>query len=113
MVLEDSPVGFSSFPREFLSGLGKAEELQMLRVSGDSMEPELRSGDHIILDRSQSRMRKGVVAPSQRHGRCTRTYGLLCGRQSARGLLGPLRKSADHKILLASKSNRASILSQL
>ncbi len=41
------------FSRAQLQGLGPAADLVMMEVSGDSMEPGIRAGDTVMIDRSQ------------------------------------------------------------
>ena len=43
-----------SFRRDFLSRKGNQKEMVLMRVSGDSMEPEIKNGDVVLLDKSQT-----------------------------------------------------------
>ena len=61
-VLENDPATWVVVPSIFLPrGFGSASNLQALRVSGDSMEPTLRSGDMVIIDRDQTEARNEEV----------------------------------------------------
>ena len=42
-----------SFRRDFLARKGNHKEMVLMRVSGDSMEPEIKDGDVVLLDQSQ------------------------------------------------------------
>lgn len=59
-VLREMPTRFAAFPSDYLSSLGEADELQIIRISGDSMEPEFKSGDQVMVDRSKQPLREGV-----------------------------------------------------
>jgi phage repressor protein C with HTH and peptisase S24 domain len=59
-VFDVDPESWATFPLDWLMGLGNPDEMSMLRVEGDSMEPELRDGDHVIIDRSQVAMKDGL-----------------------------------------------------
>lgn len=55
---------FIEFEREFLQILGiscKAEELQVLNVRGDSMEPNIEDGSLIFLDTTQKEFKRGGI----------------------------------------------------
>lgn len=49
------------FPREWLTrSFGRIDGLRLLRVSGDSMEPELGDGDWAMIDRNRVELRDGI-----------------------------------------------------
>ncbi len=54
------PIGFdTALLREL--GVRRAAELSIIRVAGDSMEPTLRDGDDILVDRSMSSVKPGAI----------------------------------------------------
>jgi phage repressor protein C with HTH and peptisase S24 domain len=55
-----SDSGFS-FRRDWLARKGPPERLALMRVMGDSMEPELRDGDLALVDESPRQPRSGEV----------------------------------------------------
>ncbi|WP_019644125.1 LexA family transcriptional regulator [Novispirillum itersonii] len=54
---ETAPVCFSAFRWEWLRRVTQAptEQLAVIQVSGDSMEPTLHHGDHVLIDRTVTR----------------------------------------------------------
>lgn len=51
-----------AFTRYWLNKLGlHAAHLAAVRVDGDSMEPTIRSGDVLLIDREQTQLRDGVI----------------------------------------------------
>ena len=50
-----------TFRRDFLHRLGQPSQMVLMRVDGDSMEPELQDGDIVLLDQSQSAPRPGKI----------------------------------------------------
>jgi len=56
---EDPPYWFT-FPLDWLMSLGNPDELEILKVEGDSMEPDLRDGDHVMIDRSRRQLNDGL-----------------------------------------------------
>ncbi|MGC2853930.1 XRE family transcriptional regulator [Novispirillum sp. DQ9] len=59
------PLGHQLFELQWLRALTKAaaEDLAVVRVAGDSMEPTLHDGDWVLVDRSQIKVnREGVYA---------------------------------------------------
>ena len=61
MVSAEAPFDAFRFSRRWLAeqGLGHAQ-LSAMTVEGDSMEPLLRDGDEILVDRSQRALRDGI-----------------------------------------------------
>ncbi len=61
---QEFPVAHLAFDRKWLKQLsdGKAEDLSIIRVQGDSMFPTLADGDDIIVDRSEAggRLQDGI-----------------------------------------------------
>jgi phage repressor protein C with HTH and peptisase S24 domain len=53
-----------SFPLKWLMELGDPDSMDIIKLEGDSMEPELRSGDHVMIDKSQTRLSDGLFAVS-------------------------------------------------
>lgn len=51
-VLEDKPTGFVHFPSAYADRLGAPDQLEIIRVSGDSMEPTFKAGDQVMVDKS-------------------------------------------------------------
>ena len=53
----------SAFPfrRDQLQGLGAVASMVMMQVSGDSMEPGIRDGDTVMIDRSQTAVVAGGI----------------------------------------------------
>lgn len=57
------PSKWMPFRRDFIArSFGSAEKLALLMVLGDSMEPELRTGDIMMIDRRQREPREGLYA---------------------------------------------------
>lgn len=48
-----------AFRSDFLHRKGQPKEMVMMRVSGDSMEPEIKHGDVVLLDQSKTRILPG------------------------------------------------------
>jgi phage repressor protein C with HTH and peptisase S24 domain len=59
-VLREEPISWATFPALYVRELGEASSLQMISVEGDSMEPDLRSGDKVIFDSSATQPRDGM-----------------------------------------------------
>ncbi|MGE4192788.1 MAG: S24 family peptidase [Pseudodesulfovibrio sp.] len=53
--------GRYAFRNEFLSRKGSPSEMVLMRVAGDSMEPEIKSDDTVLIDQSQKDPRPGQV----------------------------------------------------
>lgn len=56
LVGEEAAIGHFAFDAAWLRGLGigRPDELSIIRVSGDSMEPTLADGDDILVDRGDA-----------------------------------------------------------
>ena len=50
-----------TFRRNFLQRKGQAGRMVLMRVTGDSMEPEIQDGDMVLLDQSQNTPRPGLI----------------------------------------------------
>ena len=50
-----------SFRRDFLQRKGCIREMVLMRVTGDSMAPEIKDGDVVLLDKSQSKPLPGRI----------------------------------------------------
>jgi phage repressor protein C with HTH and peptisase S24 domain/DNA-binding phage protein len=59
-VLREEPVSWATFPTHYVKSLGEADTLQIVTVEGDSMEPDLRSGDQVMFDAAQAQPRDGL-----------------------------------------------------
>lgn len=58
---EDRQLGTWPFPRDWVEGRGwRAVSLRLVRVSGDSQEPELRDGDSVLVDLSSKELAEGM-----------------------------------------------------
>ena len=57
---DGEPIDFQIFSTAWLRRLGKPEEMHMLYVQGDSMEPELRADDLVMVDYSQREPRESM-----------------------------------------------------
>lgn len=53
VALEDTPQDFHGFPREYLSAMGQPSNMKMIKVRGDSMEPEIQSDAYVMFDLGQ------------------------------------------------------------
>ncbi|WP_051013739.1 S24 family peptidase [Pararhodospirillum photometricum] len=64
---DSAPLGFQFIECQWLSAVTSAspDDLAVVKVAGDSMEPTLSNGDWILIDRTQSRVRRdGIYALS-------------------------------------------------
>lgn len=61
---EEKPEAYLTFPLKWLNDLGNPDEMNIIKIQGDSMEPELRSGDLVLVDYSQRDLRDGLFAIS-------------------------------------------------
>jgi transcriptional regulator with XRE-family HTH domain len=50
-----------AFRSDFLRRKGKVEEMVLMRVEGDSMTPEIKHGDVVLIDQSQRRLLAGRI----------------------------------------------------
>ena len=50
-----------AFRRDFIRRKGNPNSMVLMRVSGDSMEPEIRDGDVVLLDQSKTRIVPGKM----------------------------------------------------
>ncbi len=50
-----------AFRSDWLSRKGQPSQMVLMRVSGDSMEPEIRHGDVVLIDQSQCEPRPGTM----------------------------------------------------
>ena len=53
--------GYYSFRREWLAGKGSADSMVLVDVFGNSMEPELKDGDTVLIDQSRTDIIAGAV----------------------------------------------------
>ena len=53
--------GYYSFRQDWLSRKGKPEDMVLMDVMGNSMEPELREGDMVLVDQSQKSVLAGGI----------------------------------------------------
>ena len=67
-VLQEAPDKWFTVPIDWLMLLGDPDSMTIIRVDGESMEPELRDGDLVMIDGSQRQLRDGlfVVSVDQR-----------------------------------------------
>ncbi|GFK94753.1 HTH-type transcriptional regulator PrtR [Fundidesulfovibrio magnetotacticus] len=57
----DEVVGLYAFRTEFVKRKGNSREMVLMDVSGDSMEPEIKSGDTLLIDQSQRKIIAGCI----------------------------------------------------
>lgn len=50
-----------AFRSDFLNRKGQPKMMVLMRVSGDSMEPEIKHGDTVLIDKSQCEPRPGTI----------------------------------------------------
>lgn len=62
--LDEAPRSWFTFPLEWLMSLGDPDALGIIRVEGDSMVPELRDGDQVMIDRNQRQLKDGLFVVS-------------------------------------------------
>lgn len=60
LVAEEGVQALYKFRREWLSRVGPLGSLCLVRIKGDSMEPTLRDGDLVMIDRSRRDVGSGV-----------------------------------------------------
>jgi phage repressor protein C with HTH and peptisase S24 domain len=49
------------FSKSWLKIKGNPKEMVLMDILGDSMEPELKGGDTVLIDQSQTRMHAGAI----------------------------------------------------
>ncbi len=52
---------FYSFRKDWLSKKGKARDMVLMDIFGNSMEPELKEGDTVLIDQSQNAVLAGAI----------------------------------------------------
>ena len=52
---------FYSFRNDWLSKKGKSEDMVLMDIIGNSMEPELKEGDTVLIDQSQKAVLAGAI----------------------------------------------------
>lgn len=52
---------FYSFRKDWLSKKGKARDMVLMDIFGNSMEPELKEGDTVLIDQSQQAILAGAI----------------------------------------------------
>lgn len=58
---EDARIGVWPFPTDWVAThFGGSSTLRVVRVSGDSQEPELRDGDSVLIDLKETTLRDGM-----------------------------------------------------
>lgn len=57
----DEVVGLYAFRKKFLKRKGQPGQMVLMDVSGDSMEPEMKSGDTVLIDESQTEIIAGRI----------------------------------------------------
>jgi SOS-response transcriptional repressor LexA len=60
-LVEDETEGLYAFRKDFLSALRISKNSVLLDVLGDSMEPTLRNGDTILIDRADTEVHDGLI----------------------------------------------------
>lgn len=53
--------GYYSFRKEWLSSKGSSEKMVLMDIFGNSMSPELRDGDSVLIDESQKEILSGAM----------------------------------------------------
>jgi phage repressor protein C with HTH and peptisase S24 domain len=59
--VQDEIEGFYSFKKEWLKKRGASNRMVLVDVFGNSMEPELKDGDTVLVDQSQKEILAGAV----------------------------------------------------
>lgn len=59
-LLDMDPERTMTMPLDWLMSLGDPDCMDIIRVEGDSMEPDLRDGDLVMIDQSQREIRDGL-----------------------------------------------------
>lgn len=60
-LIDDETEGLYAFRKDFLSTLRISKNAVLLDVLGDSMEPTLRNGDTILIDRADTEVHDGLI----------------------------------------------------
>jgi phage repressor protein C with HTH and peptisase S24 domain len=53
--------GYYSFQKEWLRGKGSSKHMVLMDICGNSMEPELRNGDTVLVDQSKTEILAGAI----------------------------------------------------
>jgi len=59
--VEEGVEGYYSFRQAWLAGKGSADKMVLLDVFGNSMEPELKDGDTVLIDQTRTDIIAGAV----------------------------------------------------
>jgi len=59
--VEEGVEGYYSFRQAWLAGKGSADKMVLLDVFGNSMEPELKDGDTVLIDQARTDIIAGAV----------------------------------------------------
>ena len=59
--LDRPPTSYAELPASFIRRFGSPNELALFPTVGDSMEPDIKDGELVMIDRSIARPRDGVV----------------------------------------------------
>jgi phage repressor protein C with HTH and peptisase S24 domain len=59
-VFGEDPNSWITFSLKWLMELGNPDMLEIIKVEGDSMQPELHDGDQVMIDRSQRQIKDGM-----------------------------------------------------
>jgi phage repressor protein C with HTH and peptisase S24 domain len=91
LLAEDEVFGAIRFSPRWLRSMGLVPEmLSIIAVSGDSMEPALRDGDEILVDRSLRALREGIHV--------VRLEGTLLVKRIEMGVGGRLTLLSDNPV---------------
>jgi phage repressor protein C with HTH and peptisase S24 domain len=58
---QNSVAGYYSFRRDWLRTMGSPEAMVLMDLMGDSMEPELKEGDTVLIDQNQQEILAGGI----------------------------------------------------
>ena len=53
VALEEAPQDFHGFPKDYLASMGQPSNMKMIKVRGESMEPEIQSDSYVMFDLGQ------------------------------------------------------------
>lgn len=62
IVFDGEPIDWHEFPTSWLTTMGDPNEMHLVQVRGDSMEPDLRADDLVMVDYSQRQPRESIFA---------------------------------------------------